>query len=110
MEIYEAVDALASLAHETRLSVFRLLVQAGTEGIAAGQLNDSLKVPAPTLSFHLKELSNAGLIVSRQEGRFVYYRANFDAMNALLAYLTENCCQGETCTPASVCKPKGKKS
>lgn len=110
MEVYEAVHALASLAHETRLSVFRLLVQAGPEGIPAGQLNESLQVPAPTLSFHLKELTNAGLIVSRQEGRFVYYRANFDAMNALLAYLTENCCQGEACTPASLCKPKGKKS
>lgn len=87
-----------------------MLVQAGPEGIPAGQLNETLQVPAPTLSFHLKELANAGLIVSRQEGRFVYYRANFDAMNALLTYLTENCCQGQTCTPGTVCKPKGKKS
>lgn len=110
MEIYEAVHAMSSLAHETRLGVFRLLVQAGTDGMAVGQIGETLGVPAPTLSFHLKELTHAGLILSRQEGRFIYYRANYDAMNGLLAYLTENCCQGETCMPASACKPKGKKS
>jgi DNA-binding transcriptional ArsR family regulator len=110
MEIYEAVHALSSLAHETRLGVFRLLVQAGPDGMAVGQVGETLGVAAPTLSFHLKELTHAGLINSRQEGRFIYYRANYDAMNALLAYLTENCCQGEVCSPAGVCKPKGKKS
>jgi DNA-binding transcriptional ArsR family regulator len=73
-------------------------------------LNEALQVPAPTLSFHLKELANAGLVASRHQGRFVYYRANYEAMDALLAYLTENCCQGEACSPASTCKPKGKKS
>jgi ArsR family transcriptional regulator len=110
MEIYEAVHALSSLAHETRLGVFRLLVQAGPDGMAVGQVGEALGVAAPTLSFHLKELTHAGLILSRQEGRFIYYRANYDAMNALLAYLTENCCQGEACMPDTICKPKGKKS
>jgi ArsR family transcriptional regulator len=110
MEIYDAIHALSSLAHETRLGVFRLLVRAGTEGMAVGQIGEALAVPAPTLSFHLKELVHAGLILSRQQGRFIYYRANYDAMNALLAYLTENCCQGEACSPVSVCKPKEKTS
>jgi len=110
VEIYDVVRALSSLAHETRLGVFRLLVQAGPDGMAVGQIGEALRVGAPTLSFHLKELTHAGLILSRQDGRFIYYRANFDAMNALLAYLTENCCQGEPCLPARVCKPKGRKS
>jgi DNA-binding transcriptional ArsR family regulator len=110
MEIYEAVHALSSLAHETRLGIFRLLVQAGPDGSAVGQIGESLSVAAPTLSFHLKELANAGLISSRQDGRYIYYRANYDAMNGLLAYLTENCCQGETCAPDTVCKPKGNQS
>src|ERR1700690_463085 len=106
MEIFEAIHALSSLAHETRLGVFRLLVQAGTEGMPVGRIGDSLGVAAPTLSFHLKELTHAGLILSRQEGRFIYYRANYDVMNALLAYLTDNCCQGEACLPDGVCKTK----
>ncbi|MGA7180698.1 MAG: metalloregulator ArsR/SmtB family transcription factor [Thiobacillaceae bacterium] len=110
MEIHEAVHALSSLAHETRLGVFRLLVQAGLEGMAVGQIGETLAVAAPTLSFHLKELAHAGLILNRQEGRFIYYRANYDAMNTLLAYLTENCCQGEACSPVAACKPKGKRS
>jgi DNA-binding transcriptional ArsR family regulator len=110
MEIFEAVHALSSLAHETRLGVFRLLVQAGAEGMQVGRIGEQLGVAAPTLSFHLKELTHAGLVLSRQEGRFIYYRANYDVMNALLAYLTDNCCQGEACLPDSVCKPKGKKS
>lgn len=104
MEISEAVKALASLAHETRLGIFRLLIQAGESGLAAGQINEAMQVAAPTLSFHLKELANAGLVSSRQEGRFVFYRANFEAMNTLLAYLTENCCQGEPCVPVNLCK------
>jgi ArsR family transcriptional regulator, arsenate/arsenite/antimonite-responsive transcriptional repressor len=110
MKILEAVHTLSSLAHETRLGVFRLLVQAGPEGLAVGQLGDALQVAAPTLSFHLKELAAADLIASRQEGRFIFYRANYQAMNALLAYLTENCCQGDSCLPEAACKPKGKKS
>lgn len=109
METFEAVKALSSLAHETRLGIFRLLIQAGASGLAAGQINEAMQVAAPTLSFHLKELANAGLVSSRQEGRFVYYRANFEAMNTLLAYLTENCCQGEACIPVNLCK-SGEKS
>jgi ArsR family transcriptional regulator, arsenate/arsenite/antimonite-responsive transcriptional repressor len=85
-------------------------VQAGPEGLPVGQIGEALQVPAPTLSFHLKELANADLIASRQEGRFIFYRANYEAMNALLAYLTENCCQGDSCLPEAACKPKGKKS
>ncbi len=110
MEILEAVHALSSLAHETRLGVFRLLVQAGAEGVQVGLMGEQLGVAAPTLSFHLKELTHAGLVLSRQEGRFIYYRANYDVMNALLAYLTDNCCQGEACLPDNACKPKGRKS
>lgn len=107
MEILTATRALASLAHETRLGIFRLLVQAGEAGLSVGQINQTVQIPPATLSFHLKELAHAGLIASRQESRFIYYRADYDAMNALLAYLTENCCQGEACSPVGVCKPKG---
>lgn len=107
MEILTATRALSSLAHETRLGIFRLLVQAGSAGLPVGKINQAIQIPPATLSFHLKELAHAGLIVSRQESRFVYYRADYDAMNALLAYLTENCCQGEACTPAGICDAKG---
>lgn len=99
-----AVIQLASIAQEARLDIFRLLVQAGASGLSAGVVSEQLKIPASTLSFHLKELSRAGLLSSRQEGRFVYYVANYDAMNGLLAYLTENCCAGqESCCPAVAC-------
>jgi DNA-binding transcriptional ArsR family regulator len=103
MEIYEAVKAMSSLAHETRLGIFRLLVQAGSAGLSAGQIHQATQVPAPTLSFHLKELAHAGLVSGRQEGRFVYYSASYPAMNELLAYLTENCCQGEACLSVKSC-------
>ena len=86
--------ALAALAQETRLSVFRLLVEAGPQGVAAGALGETLQVPAATLSFHLKELSHAGLVTSRQEGRFVYYAASYEHMAALMGFLTQNCCRG----------------
>lgn len=109
MEIFEAVKALSSLAHETRLGIFRLLVQAGAAGLSVGEINNAMQIPAPTLSFHLKELANAGLVTSRHEGRFIYYQANYPAMNDLLAYLTENCCQGESCMPAKECKPGAKR-
>ncbi len=108
MEIFKAVKALSSLAHETRLGIFRLLVQAGASGLSVGEINNAVRIAAPTLSFHLKEMANAGLISSRHEGRFIYYQANYAAMNELLAYLTENCCQGEPCLPANVCKPGAK--
>ena len=101
-----AVQLLSSLAQEARLDIFRLLVRAGAAGLAAGDIGEALQIPASTLSFHLKELSFAGLINSRQAGRFIYYSANYDAMNNLLEYLTENCCAGQSlCNPDSNCNP-----
>jgi len=104
MEKKSALSALAGLAQESRLDVFRLLVEQGPEGMAAGEIADSLKLANATLSFHLKELSHAGLVIARQEGRFIFYSANFTTMNGLVAYLTENCCRGATCDIA--CAPK----
>jgi DNA-binding transcriptional ArsR family regulator len=103
MKSETAVTRLAALAQESRLAVFRLLVQAGPEGVCAGDIAEKLRLAPATLSFHLKELSHAGLLQSRQEGRFVYYAPDFDAMNALVSYLTENCCGGASCGP--VCTP-----
>lgn len=98
MKSTEAIIALAALAQETRLDVFRLLVQQGERGLAAGEIAASLGVLPATLTFHLKELSHAGLVRSRQDGRFIFYAADFAAMNRLLAYLTENCCgDGTSC-------------
>lgn len=99
MEKQNALSALAALAHETRLDVFRTLVQAGPEGLPAGSLAEALDVPAATLSFHLKELKGAGVVRCRREGRSLIYSPDFDAMNALLAFLTENCCAGAPATP-----------
>jgi DNA-binding transcriptional ArsR family regulator len=100
MKTRPAVKALAALAQETRLAIYRLLVQQGRPGLAAGIIADRLAIPAATLSFHLKELANAGMVGARQEGRFVYYSANYDQMSGLIDYLTENCCQGN-CQPAA---------
>jgi DNA-binding transcriptional ArsR family regulator len=100
MDTKAAVRSLAALAQESRLDVFRLLVQVGPEGLAAGEIADRLGIPASTLSFHIKALSHAGLAESRQQGRFVYYSAHFSAMNALIAFLGENCCNGRACLPA----------
>lgn len=97
METTEATRLLAALAQGTRLSIYRLLVQEGPEGLAAGALAERLGVANATLSFHLKELAYAGLISSRQEGRFIYYAPSYPTMNALLGFLTENCCQGTPC-------------
>ena len=95
-----AVIILSSIAQEARLDIFRALVQAGVAGLSAGNIAEKLSIPNSTLSFHLKELSHAGLVNSRQESRFIYYSANYQAMNNLLAYLTENCCAGEqACCP-----------
>jgi DNA-binding transcriptional ArsR family regulator len=94
MESAQVVTALSALAQPTRLAIFRLLVVCGPEGMAAGQLAEKLQVSPANMSFHFKTLNHAGLIVNRQDGRFVYYAANFAAMNEMLAYLTENCCAG----------------
>jgi ArsR family transcriptional regulator len=99
MKSKDAVVALSALAQESRLGVYRLLVQAGPEGMAAGAIADKLGLPPPTLSFHLKELSNAGLATSRQEGRYVIYSANFGNALKLVDFLTENCCGGRSCLP-----------
>ena len=95
MEKIDALDALAALAQESRLDVFRLLVQAGTEGLPAGRIGERLGLPSATLSFHLNQLRHAGLVTFRREGRSLIYAAEYAAMNGLLAYLTENCCQGD---------------
>ena len=94
MEIKAAVASLAALAQETRLSIFRLLVEAGPEGLSAGRIGERLEVPAATLSFHLKELARAGLVSSRQERQFIYYAVDFERMAELMTFLTQNCCQG----------------
>ncbi|TCS71734.1 ArsR family transcriptional regulator [Sulfuritortus calidifontis] len=104
MEIKQTVQRLAALAQENRLAIFRLLVQAGEDGLAAGRIAETLNLAPATLSFHLKELAHAGLVQSRQEGRFIYYSADYAAMNALIATLTENCCGGTPCLP--VCNPE----
>ena len=100
MQEIDVVRALAALAQAVRLRVFRALVVAGPAGLTPGDLSAQLEVAANTLSFHLKELSHAGLITQERQGRHLIYRAAFDSMNALLAYLTENCCEGQTCAPA----------
>lgn len=98
------MGALAALAQESRLAIYRLLVQTGPDGIAAGAIGEALHLPPATLSFHLKELSRAGLAVSRHEGRYVIYSADFAAMSRLVGFLTENCCGRDTCAPA--CEPQ----
>ena len=105
MESKDAVDALSALAHDTRLKIFRLLVEAGPEGRAAGSIGETLRLPPATLSFHLSHLARAGLARSRQESRFVIYSADFESMNGLVGFLTENCCGGASCAPASASKP-----
>lgn len=107
METKEILAALAALAQESRLSAFRLLVQAGPLGLAASKIAEHLGMAPSSLSFHLKELAHAGLVTARQDGRFVIYSANFDTMNGLVVFLTDNCCAGTTCDPATIaaCTP-----
>ena len=100
MESSAAVEALAALAQDSRLAVYRLLVQAGPEGLAATEIAERIGIPPNTLSFHLKALSHADLVLARQQGRFIYYSANYPQMDALLGFLTENCCGGRSCAPA----------
>ena len=97
MQTQDALAALAALAQESRLAIFRLLVQAGPDGLAASKIAGHLGIAPSSLSFHLKELSHAQLVTARQEGRFIIYAAQMDSMNALIGFLTENCCGGAPC-------------
>jgi len=112
METKNALAALAALAHETRLIIFRLLVETGPGGLPVGKIGERLGTAPATLSFHLKELANADLVMMRHEGRFIYCSANFATMNGLVGYLTENCCgTGTACVPVCdpmACLPPGK--
>lgn len=103
MESILAVAALAALAHEGRLAIYRLLVEAGPDGMSVSGIGAKLDMPGATLSFHLNQLKHAGLVRVRRDGRQLIQTADFTRMNALLAYLTENCCGGHSCAP--VCKP-----
>ncbi|WP_029649724.1 metalloregulator ArsR/SmtB family transcription factor [Methylocystis sp. SB2] len=111
MEKQAAIAALVALGQETRLDIFRLLMQAGPKGLAAGQIGERLALPPATLSFHLSQLKHADLVTFRRESRSLIYSAVYPVMNALLAYMTENCCQGAaaSCEAAapSTCQPKG---
>lgn len=116
MKTLTAAECLAALGHESRLSIFRLLVEAGPEGLVPGTIGDKLNVPPATLSFHLAHLTRVGLIQGRRQSRFIYYSADFQAMDELIAFLTRNCCRGEACLPktaagsASKQRPPAKKS
>lgn len=104
METKTVITALAALAQESRLAIFRHLVQVGPEGCAASKIGEALDIAPSSLSFHMKELSHAGLVTSHQEGRFVIYAANYTAMNDVLGFLTENCCGGNVCSPVTGCR------
>ena len=110
METRNAVAALAALAQDNRLDVFRLLVQAGPEGMPAGAVSTALDLAPNTLTFHFDRLRTAGLVSVRREGRSMIYAAQFETMNSLLGYLTENCCGGAPCAPAAECKPARKRA
>lgn len=103
MKTIDAIEALAALSQETRLGIYRLLVQHGPAGLTVGAISERIDVGGATLSFHLKELAHARLLTARQDGRFIHYAANYPVMNDLITYLTENCCQGQAC--ALDCKP-----
>lgn len=112
MKSNDAVRSLAALAHDSRLAIFRQLVKRGPEGYTPGELSQKLDIAAPTLSFHLKELQQAELVDVKRDGRFLYYSANFEQMNQLLGFLTENCCSladaacDENCRPVTEAKRK----
>lgn len=108
MEAQAVIRALGALAQEHRLAAYRLLVQAGPEGMAAGALAEALAVPASSMSFHLAQLTNAGLVIQRRQSRSIIYSADYPAMNALMSYMTENCCLGVPCTADAECSPTSK--
>lgn len=108
MKSQAIVLALAALAQESRLAIFRLLVQAGPEGMAATRIGDALGIAPSSMSFHLKELLHAELVAVQRDGRSMIYSANFDVMNELVGFLTENCCGGDVCTPTRACRPARK--
>src|SRR5271155_1918852 len=111
MKKTDALAALAALAQENRLDVFRLLVKAGPDGMPAGAVAEALRLAPNTLTFHFDRLRGAGLGTVRREGRSMIYAARYEAMNGLIAFLTENCCQGAPCAPAADCKPaRGKRA
>ncbi len=101
MQAEIVIRALGALAQEHRLATFRLLVQAGADGMAAGALAEALGLPASSMSFHLAQLSHAGLVTQRRQSRSIIYTADYAAMGALMGYLTENCCGGASCAPAA---------
>jgi DNA-binding transcriptional ArsR family regulator len=106
MEKLHAIAALAALAQDTRLDVYRLLVQVGSRGLPAGRIGEQLRLPSATLSFHLSQLKHAGLITFRRQSRSLIYAARYDTMNDLLAYLTENCCRGDpSACGVNICDP-----
>ncbi|OIQ90689.1 putative HTH-type transcriptional regulator YgaV [mine drainage metagenome] len=104
-----SAERLAALGHETRLAIFRLLVQAGAEGLSAGVIGEQLALAAATLSFHLAQLNRVGLVTSRQQGRFIFYAADYCAMDQLIAFLTDNCCKGEACLPRTAAHAAAKR-
>jgi DNA-binding transcriptional ArsR family regulator len=108
MKMTDALSALSALSHETRLAAFRHLVQVGPEGLPVGDVRQRLGLPPATLTAHLNALRAAGLVRDRREGRVIRVSANYDCMNALMAYLTENCCAGSSCGPATKCTPNRK--
>ena len=101
METKKVISALSALAQESRLNVFRLLIRIGPEGLAASKIAEELGIPPSSLSFHLKELTHAGLVIPRQDGRFIIYVANFNTMNDLMEFLTDSCCGGNPCAPTT---------
>lgn len=109
METKDVITALAALAQESRLAVFRLLVQAGPEGMPATKIAEALEIAPSSLSFHLKELTHANMVVQKKAGRSLIYSANFETMNGLIGFLTENCCGGNVCSPVRIsdCSKEG---
>src|SRR6202161_4693580 len=110
MEKHNVVSALSALAQDSRFDIFRLLAQAGPEGMPAGAVATALDLAPNALTFHFDRLKAAGLVTVRRDGRSMIYAAQFETMNSLLGYLTDNCCGGARCTPAAECKPLRKRS